>query len=101
MEKQNAFIGKIWDSKYVDRLGILDHAHELHVINDEIIRSKNSFETGTDLPAVSSLRTHFDYECVDLFIILSKYLDIPFEVSDVSPALERLQKFAEKAAEEK
>jgi len=86
-------INGIWDSQYVQVLGILDHAREILIINDEIVSLKNQ-----ELPTWK-LNESFFKECADLYIILSKYF-----CRDIDEAKgiikDRLERFAEKAAKE-
>jgi hypothetical protein len=86
-------LGEIWENSYVCRLGILDHAHEIQTINDEIIRLKNSRGSNEDFTTrLGPLNRHFEEECADLFLILGEYLG-----DDVK--IDRFERFREKAKE--
>jgi len=88
----------IWNSEYVTTLGILDHCKELEIINNEIRRLKNKTEQHC-VADIGDLQRHFEEECMDLYILLSKKFDmVPNKYSNLFQ--KRFIKFEKKAAEE-
>ena len=84
----------IWTSKYVCRLGIMDHIREISSIDDQIIRTKNRRLDPDDFKSdLKALNESFEKECADLFVILGRCLDAEL-------IQERREKFSEKAREE-
>jgi len=81
-------ISGIWNNKYVQKLGILDHCNEILTIENEIKRKKNNNVN------ISDLEYSFDKELMDLKIMLDKYFEIEYNLKE-----ERLKRFEEKSKE--
>lgn len=93
----------IWNSKYVCKLGILDHCNELKIINNKIIELKNSLEEfHSDNFSINILENHFKKECADLFLILAAYLECEQDQQNIKLSeiiQQRENKFKEKSKE--
>ena len=88
----------IWDSEYVQELGIFDHCKEVLILKEEIIRIKASkhFHSEIAEKASCSIRTTLEGELVDLYLILKKWTKNKKHLK-----LERINRFLEKEENEK
>lgn len=62
-------IPKIWDNKYFNKLGAIDHCHEVINLHSHIARLKSD---GCD---ISRQEETLENEMVDLYLILSRRVD--------------------------
>ena len=85
-------IGPLWENDYVRHLAIVDHIHELAIIDDELRRTKNC--RNADPADISAVEDHFQKELADLILISLK--DLPTDLLE-----ERRQKFVDKAKTER
>ena len=81
-------LGPLWENAYACRLNIVDHIHELVIIDDELRRTKN--RRNADPADISAIEDHFQKELADLVLIALK--DLPADLLE-----ERRQKFVDKA----
>ena len=81
-------IGSLWENAYVRHLAIVDHIHELAIIDDELRRTKN--RRNADLADISAIEDHFQKELADLVLVALK--ELPADLLE-----ERRQKFFDKA----
>lgn len=81
-------LGPLWENAYARRLNIVDHIHELVIIDDELRRTKN--RRNADPADISAIEDHFQKELADLVLIALK--DLPADLLE-----ERRQKFVDKA----
>ena len=85
-------IGPLWENAYARHLNIVDHIHELAIIDDELRRTKN--RRNADPADISALEDHFRKELADLVLVALK--DLPASLLE-----ERRQKFVDKAKEDR
>lgn len=85
-------LGPLWENDYVRHLAIVDHIHELAIIDDELRRTKN--RRNAESTDISAIKDHFQKELADLVLIALK--DLPTGLLE-----KRRQKFVDKAKEDR
>ena len=81
-------LGPLWENDYARHLAIVDHIHELVIIDDELRRTKN--RRNAEPADISVIEDHFQKELADLVLVALK--DLPAGLLE-----ERRQKFVDKA----
>ena len=96
-KKGELMISGIWENKYIQELGILDHCIEVIELKNEIRKLKPlKEEAWKRLENLEKLQNGLDKEMMDLYLILDKWAKTKHELKE-----QRLQKFKDKAKENK
>jgi len=88
-------INGIWDNKYVQELGIIDHCHELIELKNKIREIKAYRSLVSKESIIEDVQHSMDNEIMDMLLILEKWAE---DRTDLK--VKRENRFREKAVSE-